>query len=155
MPFQITALDPDLYAPLFAMSADELAMRGGRRVVADKSPSFPCRVSLVDAKPGETLILVNHEHLGGETPYRQRHAIYVREGAERAYPAPGEVPSALLGRPISLRAHDAENMMVAAGLCHGKPLAAEIDALLEQPEVAFVHLHNAMHGCFVASAARA
>ena len=155
MTFQITALDPAPFAPLFALSEAELAARNARRVVADKSPGFPCRVSLADAEPGETLILVNHEHLGGETPYRQRHAIYVREGAERARPAPGEVPPALLGRPISLRAYDAGHTLVGAGLCHGKPLAADIDALLAQPDVAFVHLHNAMHGCFVASARRA
>src|SRR3712207_8722867 len=50
-------------APLFAMSDSELRRRGAVRVEADRAPGFPCRVSLEDARPGETLVLVHYEHL--------------------------------------------------------------------------------------------
>ncbi len=155
MTFQIAALDPAPFAPLFALTDAELAAHNARRVVADKSPGFPCRVSLVDAAPGETLILVNHEHLGGDTPYAQRHAIYVRDAAAKAEPAPGEIPPALQGRPISLRAYDAASMLIDTNLARGDALPAAIDALFARPDTAFVHLHNAMHGCFVAAVTRA
>ncbi len=155
MTFRITALDPGPFTAMFDLDDTALAARGARRVVADKTPGFPCRVSLADAEPGETLILVNHEHLPGNTPYAQRHAIYVRKSAVRAEPEPGELPTVLRGRPISVRAYDADSMLVGADLCHGRPLEPVIEALFERADVAFIHLHNAMHGCFAAAAHRA
>jgi hypothetical protein len=35
---------------------------------------FPCRVSLVDAEIGESVLLVNYEHLPAASPYRMRYA---------------------------------------------------------------------------------
>ncbi|KPF68432.1 hypothetical protein IP88_11805 [alpha proteobacterium AAP81b] len=155
MTFQITALDPAPYAPLFALSDDELRARGARRVVADASPGFPCRASLADAEPGETLILVNHQHLDGVTPYAAAHAVFFREGAAMAEPAPGEVPLVLRRRLLSVRAFNADKMMIDAEVLDGQDLAAHLDALFARPEIAFVHVHNARPGCFAAAAGRA
>ena len=58
MSFQITGLPASLFTPLFALGDDQLAARGVVRMVADKQPGFPCRVSLEDAEPGETLLLL-------------------------------------------------------------------------------------------------
>jgi hypothetical protein len=155
MTFQITALDPEPFAPLFELSDAELAARGARRVIADSNPGFPCRVSLEDAAIGETLILVNHPHLTGNTPYAASHAIYVRETAVRASPAPGEVPDVLHRRLLSVRAYDADAMMVEAEVLEGEALAPHLEALFARPDVAFVHLHNARPGCFAAAVRRA
>ena len=155
MTFQITALDPTPFAPLFPLSDAELAARGARRVVADSHPGFPCRVSLEDAAIGETLILANHAHLVGNTPYAATHTIYVREHAVRATPAPGEVPEVLRRRLLSVRAYDAAAMMVDAEVLEGEGLAPHLEALFACPDVAFVHLHNARPGCFAAAVTRA
>jgi hypothetical protein len=155
MTFQITALDPAPFAPLFAMSDAELAARNARRVIADSAPGFPCRVSVEDAEPGETLILAPFEHLGGDTPYRQTHAVYVRQGAVQAVPAPGEVPLALRRRLLSVRAYDAAHQIIDADVIDGEATAATLDAMFTKPAVAFIHLHNARPGCFAAAAVRA
>ncbi len=155
MSFQITALDPARFAPLFAMSDAELAAAGARRVVADSAPGFPCRVSLADAEPGETLILAPFEHLGGNTPYRQTHAVFVREGVAQARPAPGEVPLVLRRRLLSVRAYDAARQMIAADVIDGEATAATLDAMFADPAVDVIHLHNARPGCFAAAAERA
>ena len=42
--------------------------------MADRKPGFPCRVSLVDAEIGESVLLVNYEHLPAASPYRMRYA---------------------------------------------------------------------------------
>lgn len=155
MTFRITALDPSAFADFFALGDAALATRGARRVVADASPGYPCRVSLEDAEIGETLILANHTHLAGDTPYAGAHAVYIRENAIRAEPRPGDVPDVLRRRLLSVRAYDAGQMMVDADVVDGEALAPHLDALFARPEISFVHLHNARPGCFAAAVTRA
>ena len=83
MGFRVLALDAAPFAHLYGLPDTELAALGHQAYVADRSPGFPCRVSLADAAVGERLFLLNFEHLGGESPYRSRHAIFVRDGARR------------------------------------------------------------------------
>jgi hypothetical protein len=56
--FRLVGLAREPFAPLFEMSDEQLAARSIRRVVADHKPGFPCRISLVDAEPGEELLLL-------------------------------------------------------------------------------------------------
>lgn len=154
MTFRITALDPAPFAPLFELDDAALAARGARRVIADASSCFPCRVSLADAAIGETLILVNHQHLAGATPYAASHAIFIRQGAEQAQPAPGEVPLVLSRRLLSVRGYDEQSLMVDADVLEGVGLADHLEAVFARPEVSFVHIHNARPGCFAAAAVR-
>ena len=81
MSFRISGLPAAPFVPLFALSEAELRRHRAVRRVADRTPGFPCRVSLRDADPGETVLLVHFEHQPADTPYRAGHAIYVREGA--------------------------------------------------------------------------
>ncbi len=155
MTFQITALDPAPYAALFGLDDAALAAHGARRVVADAKPGFPCRASLADAEPGETLILVNYEHLRGNTPYRASHAVFFRAGVGQAHPAPDEIPEVLSCRLLSLRAYDAAALMIAADVVDGAALRPALEAAFADDRVAFVHLHNAKPGCFAAAVQRA
>lgn len=150
MGFQVSGLSHAQFAPLFALTDAQLAERNMVRRVADTKPGFPCRVSLQDAEPGETLLLLNYEHLALASPYRARHAIYVRENARQATPARGEIPEVLATRLLSLRAYDRHGMMLAADVVQGRAAAAIIDRMLANPDVAFLHAHNAKPGCFAA-----
>jgi Protein of unknown function (DUF1203) len=146
--FQIVGLSPAPFEPLFALSADELAARGIRRVRAAARPGFPCRVSLVDADPGDALLLLPFEHQPANSPYRASGPIYVKVGARQRTLAAGEVPESVRTRQISLRAYDAEHMIVDAEVCDGASVAAQIERLLADPAVRYLHLHNAKRGCF-------
>lgn len=150
MSFRISGLPADLYAPLFTLSDAELALRGAVRRVADRTPGLPCRVSLADAEPGETVLLVHHEHQPAPTPYRSGHAVYVREGAAAARPGVGEVPEVLRRRLLSVRAFDAAGLMVDADVVEGAALEPVIDRMLARAAVAYLHLHNAKPGCWAA-----
>ena len=154
MSFQIHALPYAPFAPLFALSDAELAARRARRVTADVSPGFPCRVSLADAAPGETLLLLHYEHQPADSPYRASHAIFVRENAKQAFPEAGTVPEVLASRLLSVRAFDANHDMVAADVVDGKTLGAAIDSMFRDGAIAYLHLHNARPGCFAASVTR-
>lgn len=86
MNFRIHALLEEAFKPLLALSDNELRARDGRRVMADASGGFPCRVSLQDAVEGERLLLLPYEHHRVDTPYRASGPIYVRENAAQALP---------------------------------------------------------------------
>jgi hypothetical protein len=154
MTFRITGLSPEPFRPLFALSDEELAARGARRVIADSSPGFPDRVSLGDAEPGERLLLVNYTHQPADNPYRASHAIYVSESAREPYDRTGEVPGALRRRLISLRAFDSRDMMIDADVADGRELEAAIARLFENPDVTYLQAHFAKRGCYAARVER-
>lgn len=154
MSFQIHALPEDAFADVFALSDQDLAVAGAKRMTVSESPGKPCRVSLSDAQIGETVILLNYEHQPGHSPYRSRHAIYVREGASQAKPAIGEVPDMIASRLISLRGFDAAHMMIEAEVVDGGEIADALRATFENDAVSYVHLHIAKPGCFAARVTR-
>jgi hypothetical protein len=155
MNFQISGLPLNQFAPLFALSDQELARHDAVRVIADQRPGFPCRVSLQDAEIGERLILLNYEHLAVASPYRSRHAIYVRQSATEASLAVDEVPALLRTRLLSVRAFDKHGMMKDAEVAPGTALEGVIEQLFSNAEVDYLHIHNAKPGCYAAKVNRA
>jgi hypothetical protein len=155
MSFQITGLRSEEFSALAALSDEELLARDARRVLVDRHPGFPCRVSLVDAQPGERVLLLNYEHLPHAGPYRSRYAIYVRENASAARLAVDEIPPVLRNRLLSLRAFDAAGMLLDADVAEGDELVPAIERLLRPSAVAYLHVHNARPGCFAARVDRA
>ena len=153
--FMIRGLDPEPFADLYGLSDEALTERGVVRMGVDETPGFPCRISLEDAAVGETVLLLNHEHLPVASPYRQAHAIFVREGARKAGHFANEVPSQLAIRTLSVRAYDADGMMTDADLVEGYDLAVAIERFFADPSVAYLHAHNAKRGCFAARIDRA
>jgi hypothetical protein len=150
MDFQISGLPLADFQPLFALTDAELAQQGVIRTIANERPGFPCRVSLRDADPGDRVLLLNYEHLAVATPYRSRHAIYVRENAAQAQLKVNEVPQVLAIRLLSVRAFDRAGMMRTADVVQGTELVPLIERMLGDPEVAYLHAHNAKRGCFAA-----
>jgi hypothetical protein len=155
MSFHITGLPLSQFAPLFSLSDQELAARDAVRVTADERSGFPCRVSLQDAKAGESLLLLNHEHLAVASPYRSRHAIYVREAATDAALAINEVPQLLRSRLLSLRAFDNRGMMRTAEVVPGTGIETVIEQMLTKDTVEYLHIHYAKPGCYAARVDRA
>jgi hypothetical protein len=155
MTYRITGLDPANFAHLFGASEEQLADHGAVRVTADKAPGYPCRVTLADAKPGETLILFNYVSHDVATPYRSAYAIYVREGATVAGDYVDWVPPVFVGRPLGLRAFDAGGMLRTAVLAMPGQADEKIRAVFADPGIAYIHAHNVAHGCFAAKVERA
>jgi uncharacterized protein DUF1203 len=152
MHFRIQGLPADNFAPLFALSDDQLAEHGAVRQIAD-GPR-PCRISLTDAKPGDELILVNYEHHAVASPYRMRFAIYVRAD-EETFDAIDEVPAQLRKRTLAVRAFDGKAMMLGWELIEGVKLEEAIERLLADPRTAYLHVHFAAPGCYAARIERA
>lgn len=150
MGFVIRGIESAPFESLFGLADAALAEEGVVRMTAGIKPGFPCRVTLEDAEPGETLLLVNYEHQPANTPYRSRHAIFVRERSASLAEFIDEVPESLASRLLSLRAFDEAGMMVDAACLDGSSLREAIAAMFDDDRVAYLHAHNARRGCFAA-----
>jgi hypothetical protein len=146
--FQISPLPVADFAGLFGLSDAELKARGVEPRIAGPGDRFPCRISLRDARPGERALLLNYEHQKAQTPYRSRYAIFVIDGAEEAKLAPGELPPVFEQRPLAVRAFDADGMLIEAGMALGRDVKPVLERLLQNEAAAYLHVHNAMHGCY-------
>jgi hypothetical protein len=155
MALRILGLDPAPFVHLYGLTDAELATRGVIRQRVDEPHSAPDRIELRDAEPGETVLLLNHEYLAVDSPYRGRHAIFVREGARQRFDAVGEVPDAMRRRLLSVRAFDEAGMMVDADVVEGTALEALAERLLDDPRVAYLQAHHARRGCYAARIERA
>ena len=155
MRFRIQGLAAENFDHLFALPDEELARLGAvRRIADDRNPGYPCRVSLSDSRPGDELLLLNYEHLPVASPYRMRFAIYVRKG-DRTYDKIDEVPDQLRTRMLALRAFDADGMMLAHELVHGRDLEGAIERLFRTADAEYLHVHFAAPGCYAARVVRA
>jgi hypothetical protein len=155
MTFRIHALPADNFAPLFALSDDQLHERGIRRVVADGRPVYPCRVSLQDAHEGDCLLLLPYAHHEVDSPYRASGPVYVRADVAQSQPEVDEVPALLRSRLLSLRAYDARGMMQWAEVLPGTEIESGIAALFANERVDYLHVHYAKPGCYACRVERA
>lgn len=148
MTFRITGLSPEPFQTLFGLSDDALKALGVKRYHVDKKPGFPDRIELLDAEIGETVLLLNHVCQPALTPYRATHAIFIREGASQTYDAINQVPESMRIRLLSLRGYDAEGMMIEADVVEGVAIEPVIEQIFANPEVSYIHVHNARRGCY-------
>ena len=155
MTYAISGLPLDDFRPLFGLSDADLAARGILRQTADAKPGYPCRITLKDAEPGETLLLLNFESHSADTPYRSAYAIFVNERAVETLITVDTLPPVFENRPIALRIFDAAGMLIDANLACGEAVDAAIRAAFEEPSAAYIHAHNAAHGCYAARIDRA
>lgn len=147
MAFRICGLDPEPFRHLFGLPDAELARQGVVRWPVEAKPGVPDRIELRDLEPGETALLLNHLLQPADTPYRSSHAIFVREGAERAHQLVDAVPEVLSRRPLSIRAFDGAHMMVDAALVDGAEAEPVIRRFLDDPAIVYLHAHAATRGC--------
>lgn len=155
MHFRISGLSPLPFQLLYGLPEAELKKLGVIRYLVDAKPGYPDRITMEDAEPGQTVLLLNHVCQSADTPYRASHAIFIREGAMQAYDAVDQVPDSLRIRLLSLRAYDAQGMMLDADVVEGTAIETVIARLFDDPAVRYLHVHNARRGCYAGRIDRA
>ena len=137
---------------------DELPPESTRVLEVDEPSAYPCRRCLEDARPGERVVLLSYDPFTGDSPYRQPGPIFVHErdcaaggGLVRA----GELPDQLARRVLSVRAFGADHLMRSGTVTAGAALEDVAGTLLEDADVAYLHVHNAGPGCFAVRIDRA
>jgi len=155
IPFKLIALPIEQFESLLALSDSELNECGARRMIADAKPGFPCRVSLVDAEPGEEVLLIQFTHHDVPSPYRAAGPIFLRVQGRTATLEPNEIPSMVRSRLLSVRAYDSAAMMVAADVVSGEQLEKSISRFFADDSIEYLHVHNAGPGCYSCRVERA
>ena len=155
MHFRIRGLSPLPFQHLYGLPEAELKQRGVLRYMVDTKPGYPDRITMEDAEPGQTVLLLNHVCQDADTPYRASHAIFVREGATQQYDAIDQVPASLRIRLLSLRAYDQRGMMLDADVVEGTAIESVIARLFDDATVRYIHVHHARRGCYAGRIDRA
>jgi hypothetical protein len=155
MSFVVTGLPLETFQPLFDLDDAALAERGVIRSIVQPGERSPCRVTLEDASPGERILLLNYEHQSAPTPYRSRHAIFVREASPQTCTVRDSLPPVMHSRVMSLRAFSADGVIVDARLAQPDEVAAAIERQFADPRAAYIHAHYAAYGCYAARIDRA
>lgn len=148
MTFRIKGLDPRPFRPLFGLTDEALAEKGIRRYVAEKDSRYPDRIEMRGAEPGERVLLLNHVCQPAVSPYRANHAIFVRDGAEETYDRIDEVPPAMRTRLLSLRGFSDDGMILDADVVEGTAVENVIERLFANPDITYIHAHNAGRGSY-------
>jgi hypothetical protein len=155
MAFRITGLPLEPFAPLLALDPAELERRGIAEMTVDEPNAFPCRITLEDAEVGEQVLLLNHAHLAGPTPYASSGPIFVRRNAAATCSSVNEIPEQQRRRLLSVRAYDDRDWIVDAEVTPGEQLATLIERFFADPRVRYLHVHNARRGCYACRIDRA
>ena len=148
IPFQLVPLPIERFASLLTQGDEELRTIGVRRMVVDKKPGYPCRVSLVDAEPAEEVLLIPFAHHDVASSYRASGPIFVRVNAQTVKLEVDEIPTMLRSRLLSIRAYDSAAMMVGADVVMGSELEEQIWRFFGDNRVEYLHVHNARPGCY-------
>lgn len=155
MAYAVTGLPLEAFQPLFGLTDAELAERNIVRVTAADDGFYPCRVTLEDVRPGQTLLLLNYEHQPKPSPYQSRHAIFVSEAARAQAVLHDQMPAQLATRKLmSLRAYDEAGMITDAAIVPGPEVEDECLRMLADPAVTHIDAHNPARGCFAARIVR-
>jgi hypothetical protein len=148
MDYVISGLPVQPFQSLFGIDDVELRVRGMVRMTVDSNPGFPCRISLEDARVGESVLLLPWQHLDADTPYRAGGPIFVRETVRDQARVRNAVPEQQRSRLLSVRAYDAKGWMLDAEVAEGVLLEALIARFFGNAGVAYLQLHNARRGCY-------
>lgn len=155
MGYIVRGLPLEPFRRLFGLDEAALAARGIVRMVADSKPGYPCRITLEDAEPGESLLLLNWRHQAADTPYRADGPIFVREVATETRELRNAVPQQQRDRLLSVRAYDAQGWMHDADVLQGTQLNAAIGRFFADARIDYLHVHNARRGCYACRVERA
>jgi Protein of unknown function (DUF1203) len=118
--------------------------------IADEFPGYPCRQCLRDAEVGEELILVSFDPFALASPYRQSGPIFLHRFDCSANRDNSRIPEQLCRRQLSIRAFDADEMMIDAAVIHGEELDESLLRYAGNRATVFVDVHNATRGCWAA-----
>jgi hypothetical protein len=151
--FRVLAMDTASANRFRATGLDD---RGGhvlRRVAA--GPGFPCRHCLRLATPGEAMLLASWDLPRPLGPYWTPSPVFLHaEECLRAEGLEDALPDAVTANAIvSLRHYDADGMCLydLGVVVPGGEAETALRARISDPRIAFVNVHTARPGCWLAA----
>lgn len=110
----------------------------------------PCRHCLRYAKSGDRLLLFSYKPFAKPGPYQEVGPVFVHAGGCERYAADSGFPADFSQRPLVLRPYDADdNVQDSQVFADAGGAERAAGALLENPEVAYVHARSRTRGCYL------
>jgi hypothetical protein len=122
-------------------------------VIVDEENSYPCRKCLKDGKIGQRMLLLSYDPWLGDSPYRQPGPIYIHEQPKCDLIEFEDGTSAIMPeqqrrRLLSVRAFDKNHMMKGGDVFRGTDLLQKAEEFFKNDKIEYIHVHNAIPGCF-------
>ena len=109
----------------------------------------PLRCCLRDAEAGERIALIAYRPSPVPGPYAEVGPVFVHAEACEGYADEDRYPQGFRSRNQLLRAYDERGRQVENVIVDGAAAERGITALLERPDVAFLHSRNVLAGCYM------
>ena len=112
---------------------------------------MPCRHCLTDVAAGEEYLILAHRPFPEMQPYAETGPVFLHAGPCKRYPEAAETPDMFLDREQYLMRGYGTDDRILYGTGQIIPTTALSDAagaLLENPDVAYIHLRSASNNCF-------
>lgn len=111
----------------------------------------PCRHCLTDVGAGEAYLILAHRPFPEAQPYAETGPVFLHAGSCQRYPEAGETPDMFLDREQYLmRGYGADDRILygTGRIVPTTDLIGAAAGLLENPDVAYIHLRSASNNCF-------
>lgn len=118
-------------------------------IVSD-GPGHPCRHCLQNIDAGEALFVIAYRPFPAPQPYAETGPIFLHQQPCRRYHAE-EVPPPILSSPdYIVRGYSADHRIVygSGAVTPTEAIATRASELLEQPQIAYVHVRSARNNCY-------
>jgi hypothetical protein len=145
---QFRAIDPERLAGMRERGADELGNPWTPRVAEGWEPLRCC---LTVAAEGERIALICYTPWTEPSPWAEAGPVFVHFGHCAGYDDTGEYPEAFRHRESMLNPFDHEGARAYEHITFVGPEddhEAAVRGILEQPDVAYLHVRSATAGCF-------
>jgi len=109
----------------------------------------PCRQCLRDFAVGqERRILFTYDPFYEKENLPLPGPVFIHETECEPYPEDGGFPSDLRARPLTLNAYAAGRRLVAQKYVSNGDIEPQLEALLEDGEVSYIHVRDTVAGCY-------
>jgi len=122
--------------------------------VASASGYGPCRSCLRRTKEGERRLLMNYNPYPESEQVPVVGPIFIHQDHCESFRGAG-FPEELLGLPMALRGHFQDGSTILNQRLEGQDPQAAIEAMFQNPRVAFIAIQNTEASCFIARIERA
>jgi hypothetical protein len=118
----------------------------------------PCRHCLEDIEAGEEMLVLSYRPFPTPQPYAEVGPIFLHGRRCGGYPAQAQPPSMFLARQqMLIRGYSCDNRIKygTGRIVATTDLAEECVAVIQEPDIAYVHLRSASNNCYQCRVERA
>lgn len=154
MSFRVTPIPPDLAGEARRTLRSPGFGHPIQVSVASAKGYGPCRSCLCRTKAGERRLLLNHNPYPEPEQVPVVGPIFIHEANCEPFHGEG-FPEDLRGLPLALRGHFGDGSAILNQRLEGRDPVSAIEAMFQDPRVAFIALQNTEASCFIARIERA